>query len=788
MPLTSFVGRGHEIALAASLLRRADVRLLTLTGAGGVGKTRLAIKVSGELADTFADDVCFVALAAVQNAEAVPSAVARIFGIADTGDATQSSTLATALGNAGMLLVLDNFEHVLAAAPFVTDLLVNCPNLKILVTSRTRLRVSGEQVLPVPPLDVPAVEAVDSFEPLSRSAAVQLFVGRAQAAAPTFQLTEANAPLVAEICRRLDGLPLAIELAAAQSGILPPAPLLARIRAQLPLPFSGPRDAPARLQTVRDTVAWSYDLLTAEQQQALRGLGVFAGGFGLEAVGFLSQQLGSGVGADRSLSTTSHNAADWAFAVVASLIDASLLQQETWEPEPRFSMLEAIRGFALERLEESGEEPSIRSAHANWCLALAKRSSITILRPEGQQELRRLEAEHANLLGALDWLERQGDRDRLLRLAAALGRFWYGHGHFEEGRRWLERALVDAEAAAPLPRAQALAELSRLHYLLGDRALGERRLAQSIPVLRDQGDPLSLVSALAWKGWIAIQHGELEVAVQDLEEALRLAPTIAEPVIANSAKGMVLANLGVVAHERGELDEARARHEEALRTRRAYGDILGTAHSLSDLGSVAADQERYAEALAHFRECLALLGELGYPILVVNTLVGSALVASAWGQPERAAHLLGMAEAAREQFSVAVDLPTERAMLARAEASIRAALGNEHLRTAWAAGRDIPLAAAMREVQAIEPPNRTSPFLDSLAVKLSRREKEVLALLVDGRTDREIADVLYISVRTAEGHVARILSKLGVPTRTAAAEVAAAWRDAHPRAPQRDTE
>jgi non-specific serine/threonine protein kinase len=778
--LTSFIGRRHETALAVSLLRRKEVRLLTLIGAGGVGKTRLAINVAKELVDTFADGVRFITLATVPDTEAFFSTIARSLGIPGTGETSIASAVAIALEDTELLLVLDNFEHLLDAAPFVVQVLGACPGLKILATSRTRLRVSGEQVLPVPPLDLPAPEVDHLLEPLSQSAAVQLFVGRAQAAALNFQLTEANGPLIAEICRRLDGLPLAIELAAGQSSILPPVSLLARIQTHLPLPFSGPRDAPARQQTVRDTVAWSYNLLTIEQQQLLRSLGVFVGGFELDAVEYFRQLLGIGIREDGVTPAEISVPTDWSFAAVASLLDASLLHQESWEPKPRFTMLETIRGFALERLANEREKDIVRNAHANWCLALAEQASITILRPEGQQELRRLELEQANLRAALEWFDQQEDRDRLLRLAAALGRVWYGLGQFDEGRRWLERALLYPEGSVSLPRAQALAELSRFHYVLGDRVRGEQLITESISLLRGQADRLSLMSALAWKGWISIQRGESAIAIQDLEEALRLASAIPDPIIAASATGRALANLGVAAHEGGELDEARARHEEALRIRRDHRDVLGTAHSLVDLGSVAVDQGRHAEALAYFREALTLLDKLGYPLLVVNALVGSALVAVAWGQAERAARLLGKSEAEREHFHVAVDLPTERAALARAEASARKALGTQRLRVAWSAGRDLSLSEAMHEVQAIEPPTRNPAVIDPLAPGLSTREQEVLRLLIDGRSDREIAALLFISVRTAEGHVARILSKLGVSTRAEAAKMGAARWEPHP--------
>ncbi|HEV2527134.1 MAG TPA: tetratricopeptide repeat protein [Thermomicrobiales bacterium] len=772
-PLTSFVGRGHEAALALALLRRDDVRLLTLTGAGGVGKTRLAIKVAEDLAHAFSVDTRFVPLAPVQDAELVALTVARALGVLDAGHATVAGAVAAALDDAELLLVLDNFEHVLAAAPFVVDLLAGCPRLKILTTSRTLLRVSGEQALPVPPLDLPDPTSDQSAASLSQSAAVQLFVGRARAAAPDFQLTEETAPLVADICRHLDGLPLAIELAAAQSSVLPPVPLLARIKARLPLPFGGPSDAPVRLRSVRDTVAWSYDLLTTEQQRLFRRLGVFVGGFGLDAVEFVSRILDGTSQTDGLIPPSPSDPAEWDFDALATLVDRNLLRQEPWKHEPRFSMLETFRGFALEQLVRHGEEDEVRSAHADWCLSLAEASSLASMRPRDKQELRRLETEHANLRAALDWLERRGDYDRLLRLAAPLGRFWYALGHFEEGRRRLERALSDPDAAAPLARARALVALDLLRYIQGDRARDDL-LAESIPVLREHGDTHQLVAALSWKGWTAVHYGEYDEAEAVLQEALAVAATIPDHLVATSAMGRVLANLGVVAHERGDVDVARERIEESLRIRRELDDVVGMIHSLCDAGEIAAAQARYAEALAFFRECLTMLKDQGYPLVAVNALVGSALVASVWGQAERAALLLGAAEAERRQFRLGVDLPTDRAARSQTEAAARAVLGDPGFQSAVMAGRDLPRTAAISLVQAIEPPATVHAPTGSPGVRLSPRELDVVRLLVEGRTDREIAEALFISVRTAEGHVARILAKLGVTTRSAAAVAAVA--------------
>ncbi|MGH2959637.1 MAG: tetratricopeptide repeat protein, partial [Solirubrobacterales bacterium] len=406
------------------------------------------------------------------------------------------------------------------------------------------------------------------------------------------------------------------------------------------------------------------------EQGLFRSVGVFVGGFGLDAAEFVWSK---GISGEQSegIAVLGPDV----FDVLASLVDRSIVRQESQEGDPRFSMLETIRGFALEQLIESREEDRVRTAHAEWCLSLAEGIRQTTFLPVGQRGLRRLEIEHANVRAALDWLDRRGDRDRLLRLATALGRFWFLDGHYDEGRSWLERALTDYEGVDPLPSARAQFELGQLYYLLGERERGEALLEESIDVIRSHGDGLTFTDALVWKAWVATVRGDYDLAERLLEEVLGRAMNIPDPVAAAAATGKALAHLGVVAHERGDLEIARARHDQALHAHRELDDALGVIRSLRDLGDVARDQNDFAGALASYRESLKLLGKWGDPLVVVNALTGSALAAAAWGQPERAARLLGAAEAAREQFRIGVNLPADRAAHERGTALVRAALG-----------------------------------------------------------------------------------------------------------------
>ncbi|MBA3529284.1 MAG: AAA family ATPase, partial [Propionibacteriaceae bacterium] len=483
-PLTSLVGREREIDHVRSMLRRRDIRLITLTGPGGVGKTRLALALATDADRDYPGGVVFLPLAAVRDPQLVAAEVAHAFGISEPGNAPFADQMAAAVGDAEALLVVDNFEHLLPAAPVLTEVLGVCPGLTLLVTSRERLRLSGEHDVPVLPLSCPDPEDLANPARLAAAPAVRLFVERSQEVSPRFVLTEANGAAVAAICDRLDGLPLALELAAARGTHLPPAALLARLARRLPLLTGGPRDAPARLRTMRDAITWSHDLLSTEEKALFRRIAVFAPGFSLDAV--------EAVCADRHPlpghpDSTALDPSTLLLDLVASLVDKSLLRPaatrigdpigSTPPAEPRFELLETIREFGLECLAESDEASEVRTAHAAYYLSLVER--ISSCHRDNGVGLSLLEAEHANIRAALDWCGSGGAPGVAIQLAARLGQFWFRRGYQVEGRGWLERALAAAPDANPAIRTAALNALGDLQRDLGEPTESRRSFVRA---------------------------------------------------------------------------------------------------------------------------------------------------------------------------------------------------------------------------------------------------------------------------------------------------------------------
>jgi predicted ATPase/class 3 adenylate cyclase len=560
---TPFLGRERETAEIVAVLRAPDTHLLTLAGPGGTGKTRLALQAAADLLEDFADGVFFVPLAPLSDPELVPSAIARTLGIREQGDQPLWERIRHELATKQLLLILDSVEHLVEAAPAVGELLAACPRLKVLATSRLPLRLRAEHEYPVLPLGLPprhaaSPEAILCFE------AVRLFVERAQTVKPGFILTPETAVAVAEIVRRLDGLPLAIELAAARVRILPPATLLARLEKRLPLLTGGPRDAPARQQTLRDAIAWSHDLLTPAEQTLYQRLAVFAGGAALEAVEAvvnLEGQLDVLAGLDR-------------------LVEHSLLRSaEGVDGEPRFTMLETIREYGLERLEESGEAEATRRAHTDFFLALVEQAEPELTRPEQLTWLERLETEHDNLRAALS-RALVCDAQIALRLAVGLGWFWYFRGYFREGRAWLDCTLAVSRDPGPL-HVGALAAAGRLARHLGEYEGAIALLEQSLELARTVQDRRAEAIALFELGALAgLAEGDAAREVALTEASLAVWRELGDAW----GTAQTLNNLGYEAYLQGDLDGAVSLLDEGVTLARAAGDRLVLGYILDSRG------------------------------------------------------------------------------------------------------------------------------------------------------------------------------------------------------------
>ena len=681
VPRSRLIGRDDELAQVRGLLQREDVGLITITGPGGVGKTRLALQAAAEAPSEFADGIAFVSLASIKDPTALLPKIAQTLHLPERGGSLEQALL-DYLGPRDLLLVLDNLEQLISAAPpLASSVLERAPAVKLLVTSREPLRVRGEHVVTINPLPLPdRSHATDSAQ-LVQVPAVALFLERARETRPEFDITTENASTIVEICRRLDGLPLALELAAARLSLLSPAALLARLDRSLPVLTRGARDLPERQQTLRNTIAWSHDLLDPEEQQLFRRLAVFAGGFTLEAAQEVCSDNLDPAGASRRVDESAK------LERLAQLIDKSLVQAQAWTgAEPRFAMLETIREYALEQQQTSGEQALFQEQHARYFLRLAEDAEPNIFLPQREMWLERLDADNANLRAALAWSTGVQERGEIcLRLAAALSPYWFLRGTGREWRAWLDELLVQTGNAEPsAARGRALIGAGLLAWAHDDDETASRYVENGMTMVRDAGDKRWTALAAMAMGHVGLGHGNLVSANALFEDGYRLYQELGNVW----GEALALYHLGTAARELGNAAAARAHYEESVQLFQKEGDVLFAAFVFSALqstSSTSSEEQKAAQALpkrlqplmrgtnnpgalgllllnlgdisfhhfgdkqqakALYREVLGLseeLQRLEQGIGIAKALAGLAEVMAAQGSAEPAGRLLGAA-------------------------------------------------------------------------------------------------------------------------------------------------
>lgn len=763
--LTSFVGRAREVREVEALLSGA--RLLTLVGPGGCGKTRLALRVASDLGGlvnlrkAFGDGVWWVGLSPLSDPRLVPNAAASALGVPEASDLTRTEALGAYLGAKKLLLVVDNCEHLVGACAALADaLLRSSPDLKILATSREPLGVAGEVSWPVPPLSLPepgVTEQEQNTGALLRFESVRLFDERARAASPGFGLTRENASAVAELCANLDGMPLAIELAASRVRALSPEQILGRLHDRFRL-LRGGRASNERHKTLRATIDWSHGLLSDKEKVLFRRLSVFSGGWTLPA----AEEVCSGEGIER----------DEVLDLLSSLVDKSLVMasQGGAANELRYRMLQTIRQYASEENEGSGEAKAVGRRHADFLLALAEEAEPRLVAPEQAVWLERLEREHDNIRAALGWFREEREAERGLRLAAALLHFWWFRGHLAEGRARLE-GLLDLYPAAQVRdevRAGALYALAILTYRQADYAVSEWAVArslleESLAIYRRLDDDRRVAMVLQELGPVVVELGDGAAARSSLDESLMIGRRSGhEPGVARS-----LMYLGVLHLSGGDHPSARAHLAESLEIYRRLEDKFWINACLVHLGFVDCEEGDHAAARSRFLRMAETVPLARFPWGATYTLEGFARLAAAEGQARHALRLGGATAALRQTYGVSIG-PSRQAASRRALRPAWRALDEEEARAAWNEGRAMTLEEAL--ALALEDAEKRPAGRSK--TRLTTREVEVLSLVAEGLSDAEVAEKLYVSPRTVGGHLRGAYGKLGVKSRTAAVKKA----------------
>jgi predicted ATPase/DNA-binding SARP family transcriptional activator/DNA-binding CsgD family transcriptional regulator len=752
--LTSFVGREREIAEARRML--SVTRILTLTGVGGSGKTRLAVEAARGIVAAYPDGAWLVELAPLSEPGLVPQAVARVLGVREQPGHPLLQTLNQALEGSEMLLVVDNCEHLIQASSHLAhSLLSSCPRLRILATSREPLGVAGEAVRHVGPLSVAEMEnGGASIEGLIRYGAMRLFADRARAGLPDFELAADNAVAVGRTCRKLDGIPLAIELAAAQTGTIPVEQIAARLEDSLDLLRADNRTAEPRQRTLRATLDWSHELLEEQEKLLLGRLSVFAGGWSLEA----AEAVASGGSIAR----------DEVLYLLGELVEKSLVVAEpTSDGKTRYRLLEPVRQYAHEKLEKDERANGVQRRHAEWCLALAEEAAKDSVGLGHARWLPRLEAEHDNLRAALGWSLMDGEDAELgLQMAGTLWLFWFTQGYASEGHGWLEKAISLGGSQAA--RARALNGAGWIVLFLGDSETAKRLLEECVILYRGLGDDEGLASSLNFLGFVALLGGRDDIPVAALlQEALALKPrinnrfTVANTIVFAALEALLL---------RGEWEETVALHEEALALFRKIDDRWGLGLCLTNLSLILAAMGNHARATELLRELMHRSLEMGDKFARQYSFFGLACVADSEGRTARAARLWGVSEAIRE--AAGFRLPHAALTVMRYESrltEVRARLGDDAFEAAWAEGRAMPLERAVEYALSEDESIIVRPEKAQKGKQipvLTRREEEVAVLVARGFTNHQVSEELSISERTAANHVASILRKQHLHSRT----------------------
>jgi predicted ATPase/DNA-binding CsgD family transcriptional regulator len=744
--LSSFVGRRGELAEVKHLLGNA--RLVTLAGPGGVGKTRLALRAAVTVQRAFPDGVCLVELARLSEPAAVAHEMGTALGLRDQSTPSSAPVLARFIAGKHMLLVLDNCEHLLGAcADLVAALLRACPRLHVLATSRQALGVDGEQNWQVPPLSLPAAsEPIQPGEAL-RWEAVRLFADRAGSHLQDFTITPGNARAVVQLCQRLDGIPLAIELAAARSPVLTAEQIVARLDDRFALLTAVNRSGDTRHQTLRAALDWTHDLLTARERLLWHRLSVFPAGFQLDAA--------EAVCSDHLLPKEA------ILGLIASLVEKSVVSPEHREGQVRYRLLETVREYGKQKLTAAKDEPQVRRRHRDWYASMAAAAEREYAHPGQLREFDRLNAEHANLRAALQFcLSNPGEADAGITMAAQLWLYWEGRFHVSEGRQWLA-ALLAIPAPATPARAKGLWAAGYLALLHSDVAAATPLLEESRRLAQRTGDYTALAYATQFLGFAALYQGEMARSVTLAEEGLRLHQ------IAGNAPGAAgaLLHLGITRSFQGELETARRLYEQSLAISEHEGDQWIRANTLFGLGLVLWLQADNAGASSREKESLRLKHDMDDRAGIALCLEALSWITATGHRPERAATLLGAAQSIWDALLTSAYDPWKSyhdACVARA----RSDLGPDAFDTAVRRGKAMSISQAVPYAR--EEPQGTAPHQPAASRQadgLTEREHEVAGLVAQGLSNKEIAARLVISRRTAESHIRHILTKLGFDTR-----------------------